>query len=108
MGCMVVLLCSVGEPMMKWLHEHLSQSEAPGFFWPYLNDGGGIAPEPWHLSYGPVAQYFEQSWSSEMFLEYIANAELYEKEEIATSFGLLNERFIAPSLAAAGVRFSKN
>ena len=26
-----------------------------GFFRPYTTDRGGVAPEPWHLSYAPVA-----------------------------------------------------
>ena len=26
-----------------------------GFFRPYATDRGGVSPEPWHLSYAPVA-----------------------------------------------------
>jgi LAS superfamily LD-carboxypeptidase LdcB len=37
-----------------WLAQHAGQF---GFFRPYLHDQGGIAPEPWHLSYAPVSRY---------------------------------------------------
>ncbi|MGH8311026.1 MAG: M15 family metallopeptidase [Steroidobacteraceae bacterium] len=36
-----------------WLDEHMQKH---GFFRPYRSDRGGVAPEPWHLSYGPVAE----------------------------------------------------
>lgn len=39
--------------LLSWL-----QQEAPhyGFFWPYAKDKGGVAAEPWHLSYQPIAE----------------------------------------------------
>lgn len=37
-----------------WLTSHANQY---GFFRPYRHDQGGIAPEPWHLSYAPVSRY---------------------------------------------------
>ena len=36
-----------------WLDEHLARF---GFFRPYRTDRGGYCPEPWHISYAPVAQ----------------------------------------------------
>lgn len=35
-----------------WLEEHM---ERYGFFRPYREDLGGVAPEPWHLSFAPVS-----------------------------------------------------
>ena len=40
------------ERLTFWLDEHM---HAFGFFRPYTTDRGGVAPEPWHLSYAPVA-----------------------------------------------------
>jgi LAS superfamily LD-carboxypeptidase LdcB len=38
--------------LMEWLEAHMRQF---GFFRPYRTDRGGVSPEPWHLSYAPVA-----------------------------------------------------
>lgn len=38
-----------------WLGDYLSSMQNPGFFRPYGRDRGGVAPEPWHLSYAPLA-----------------------------------------------------
>lgn len=37
----------------RWLDVHMRDF---GFYRPYATDLGGVAPEPWHLSYLPVAQ----------------------------------------------------
>ena len=39
--------------LTTWLDAHM---HAFGFFRPYTTDRGGVSPEPWHLSYAPVAQ----------------------------------------------------
>jgi len=40
--------------LTEWLDAHM---HAFGFFRPYTTDRGGVAPEPWHLSYAPVAKH---------------------------------------------------
>jgi LAS superfamily LD-carboxypeptidase LdcB len=40
------------EHLTRWLDRHM---HAFGFFRPYRTDRGGVSPEPWHLSYAPVA-----------------------------------------------------
>lgn len=42
--------------MSQWLDERIAADDAEGFFRPYASDSGGVAPEPWHLSYRPGAQ----------------------------------------------------
>ena len=39
-------------PLHRWLDDHI---HAHGFFRPYARWQGGMFPEPWHLSYAPVA-----------------------------------------------------
>lgn len=41
--------------LQQWLTEH---AQAFGFFLPYRQYQGGVAAEPWHLSYQPLAQQF--------------------------------------------------
>lgn len=40
-------------PLDRWLAGHAGRF---GFFRPYDRDRGGVQPEPWHLSYAPLAQ----------------------------------------------------
>lgn len=42
-----------------WLDERMALDQSFGFFRPYGRDRGGISPEPWHLSYAPLAAYYE-------------------------------------------------
>jgi LAS superfamily LD-carboxypeptidase LdcB len=36
-----------------WLQQHAKHY---GFYWPYDRERNGVAPEPWHLSFGSVAE----------------------------------------------------
>lgn len=40
------------ERLTRWLDVHM---QAYGFYRPFGSDRGGVMPEPWHLSYAPVA-----------------------------------------------------
>jgi len=48
-------------PMHRWLDQRIAQNSAYGFFRPYTGVGCGVAPEPWHLSYAPLAWECQQS-----------------------------------------------
>lgn len=41
--------------LTEWLTDLIVRDDAEGFFRPYTSDRGGVAPEPWHLSYRPDA-----------------------------------------------------
>ena len=43
------------EDLTQWLDELIAANDCEGFFRPYDQDRGGVAEEPWHLSYKPVA-----------------------------------------------------
>lgn len=51
--------------LSEWLDNHATSF---GFYWPYDQDRGGVAAEPWHLSYAPVAQVIEQQFKVEHLL----------------------------------------
>ena len=46
--------------MSAWLDDQIAADNAEGFYKPYDVDRGGVAPEPWHISYRPVAQGYHQ------------------------------------------------
>lgn len=56
----------------EWLDDLITADDAEGFFRPYAADSGGVAPEPWHLSYRPGAEGFagllsrESIWNGEL------------------------------------------
>ncbi|MDD4976716.1 MAG: M15 family metallopeptidase, partial [Bacteriovorax sp.] len=52
----------------KWLNENM---ERFGFFRPYSRDCGGIAPEPWHLSYRPVSENLLAEYTYDRFVEHL-------------------------------------
>ena len=41
--------------LSDWLADLIARDDAEGFFRPYADDRGGVAPELWHLSYRPDA-----------------------------------------------------
>lgn len=42
----------------RWLDERMACGTAEGFYRPYAEDIGGVAPERWHLSFAPLAERF--------------------------------------------------
>lgn len=69
----------LGGPMSRlglWLKEYLSSPQNPGFYRPYDAEGqpSGYQNEPWHLSFGPLSDYFMREFKIE-FLEEALNLE---------------------------------
>ena len=54
--------------MTRWLDELMAAGDAEGFFKPYVEDRGGIAPEAWHISYRPAALRYQDTFSLESLI----------------------------------------
>ncbi|MGB1262174.1 MAG: M15 family metallopeptidase [Cognaticolwellia sp.] len=63
-------------PLTLWLNEHAKQF---GFFLPYDKFRGGVAQEPWHLSYRPLSQHFQQSYNQELLRNTLVNSDIAGK-----------------------------
>jgi LAS superfamily LD-carboxypeptidase LdcB len=50
----------------EWLADLMVRDDAEGFFRPYASDRGGVAPEPWHLSFRPDAAVMADSVSEDL------------------------------------------
>lgn len=61
----------------NWLELHAGEF---GFGRPYAVDKGGIAPEPWHLSYFPLASQFERKMDITLVGKVIDNNQLVLRE----------------------------
>lgn len=46
-----------------WLQQHMREFD---FYQPYRTDRGGVCPEPWHLSYAPLALDCERGLTQEV------------------------------------------
>lgn len=49
----------------QWLTAHMAEF---GFYRPFIDKGGGVAVEPWHLSYHPLAHTLEQRLTPALLL----------------------------------------
>jgi LAS superfamily LD-carboxypeptidase LdcB len=65
--------------LTTWLDAHL---HAFGFFRPYTTDRGGVLPEPWHLSYAPVAQAAAAQFSVDGLRSVLDAADIEGKPEV--------------------------
>lgn len=70
------------ERLTTWLDEHM---HAFGFFRPYTTDRGGVRPEPWHLSYAPLAARAQQEFTAGQLRAVLAAADIDGKEQVLES-----------------------
>ena len=77
--------------LSKWLQENAHQF---GFYFPYKEYLGGVAPEPWHLSYFPLADDFTRQLSIDLLYEAPLNEELAGKSDILSTLPSLYNQFI--------------
>lgn len=78
----------------EWLGRDLHAH--PQFFPPYTRWDGGVAPEPWHLSYRPLAELFVRKMAPQPLKALIEQTEIALKPEILQNFDEIYDRFVAP------------
>jgi len=95
------------ERLANWLGAHAANF---GFFQPYDQDRGGVQPEPWHLSFAPVAGPALAALTVELLAEALAGADLGGREALEQRLPELHRRYVAAvaeppaaALAAAAV-----
>ncbi|TQV68318.1 M15 family metallopeptidase [Exilibacterium tricleocarpae] len=77
-----------------WLDGFLLRREDLGFFRPYGADRGGVAPEPWHLSFAPLARQFQAALQPDCVAAAIEAADLALKAEVLANIEEIFQRFI--------------
>jgi LAS superfamily LD-carboxypeptidase LdcB len=78
----------------QWLTEELDGGS--DFFRPYIHGVGGISPEPWHLSYAPLAHIFATQLSEIVLREKIRATDIQLKENILNNFDYIFSYYIKP------------
>jgi LAS superfamily LD-carboxypeptidase LdcB len=87
--------------LSSWLAGHAHHY---GFFLPYDRDRGGVQPEPWHLSFAPVAAPALGAMSAELLTEALSSAALEGRPAVQAELPRLFDRYVsavAPAPAAA-------
>jgi LAS superfamily LD-carboxypeptidase LdcB len=87
--------------LTTWLDAHM---HAFGFFRPYATDRGGVSPEPWHLSYAPLALAAQRALSPARLREVLAAADIDGRDEVLETLAENFQRYVldvdAPPAAA--------
>lgn len=85
-------------PMIEWFQQWIAGSSSPEFYQPYWNNPhSGIAPEPWHISYRPLAAQCEEQLSPELLRECllgVENSELEEKQYLLKELDTIYHQYI--------------
>ena len=79
------------ERLDAWLAGH---AERFGFFRPYTSDRGGVQPEPWHLSYAPIAVPALAALTVELLAETIASSAMQGREQVLARLEEVYERYV--------------
>jgi LAS superfamily LD-carboxypeptidase LdcB len=78
--------------MHQWLDANMAQF---GFFRPYRNFRGGVHPEPWHLSYAPVAVGALQALTPGVFAEAVRSSDMLGRELVLARCDELYLQYVA-------------
>jgi LAS superfamily LD-carboxypeptidase LdcB len=75
-----------------WLETHAARF---GFFRPFKGVRSGVQPEPWHVSFAPLAEQARRLLSPETLHAALADAPLLGKAEVLARLEELHERYVA-------------
>lgn len=75
----------------QWLKQHASQF---GFCFPYQAYQGGVAAEPWHISYHPVARRCEQLFSYEVLQQCLLQHPIALQKTVLEALPDLYSRYV--------------
>lgn len=78
-------------PLASWLKNNAKRFQ---FYLPYDTYRGGVAEEPWHLSYHPLASQYQNSFNKELFSKIIINGKVMGSQTIIDNLSYLTEKYI--------------
>ncbi len=80
--------------MTQWLDQWLASPANPGFFKPYDQDRGGVHPEPWHLSYWPLANQYAELLTTEVLAQCLQGSEVQHCDVLLERLDEIFQRFV--------------
>ncbi|MGB0894535.1 MAG: M15 family metallopeptidase [Parashewanella sp.] len=77
--------------LANWLQQHAHEF---GFFFPYQAGKSGVSPEPWHISYAPIAGEYLNLFKPEHLEFILAQHNILLKNEILTQLPYLVQNYV--------------
>ena len=81
-------------PLHEWIDQRMASETSHGFFRPYDQDRQGVAPERWHLSYGPVATQCEDALSVDILHATLSASYIELKATVIQHLDDIYQRFV--------------
>ncbi len=78
-------------PLTLWLTKNADKF---GFYFPYDEFRGGVAAEPWHLSYQPIAEQYQKFHNLTLLEQVITESDIQGKEQLLQLLPELYQRYI--------------
>ena len=78
----------------RWLNAFIAEKMAHSFFKPYGRDRGGVHPEPWHLSWAPLADHCQNALKADLLLAKLQASPILLKEFIVDAYPEIWSRFV--------------
>lgn len=75
----------------QWLSVHAAQF---GFFRPYRQFQGGVAAEPWHISYQPLASRYLAAFNADTLKQCITQFPLAEQQLVLTHLDSIFQQYV--------------
>jgi len=75
-----------------WLDAHIGRF---GFYRPYAEYHGGVHPEPWHLSYAPIATAALALLTPELVAETVRDSDVLGKDEVLARLPAIYRTYVA-------------
>jgi len=79
----------------NWLTNEL-HTGGQGFYRPYVPSVGSVSPEPWHLSYAPLAHQYAAQLSVAILREKILATDIQLKDAILQNLDEIYANYLAP------------
>lgn len=83
-----------GGPFEKLTHWLTQNAYKYNFFFPYQKFQGGVAAEPWHLSYAPLANEHHQALMSGILMPILAKSNMPLYDEIARNISMIFSKYV--------------
>ena len=77
--------------LTQWLNENMAKFD---FFSPYQKDLGGVAREPWHISYRPISEFALADLEESLIYDLMTKENVLGKKLICEHFPLIYRQFI--------------
>jgi LAS superfamily LD-carboxypeptidase LdcB len=81
-------------PFSRWFDEQIAHGTSGGFFRPYDRDRNGVAPERWHVSYGPLANEFLEMLTVDVLRQTVEASDMLLKRVVLANLDEIMDRFV--------------